>query len=193
MASCLVLGATLFVPDGARAAQGRLAPLVTAGLTYSGDQWIAGVEPTDRPIMVRAGGGVIVGGGLQWESGTYPVQASLVGSYHYDPRAGVYLNATFRSVPIDAMVYYTGLETVRFGVGLGYVVAPEARPEVEGQVWPVKYKNALSKSFEIGYRIAPRIWANLRLSNARFEPKTASALTQEADVTLVAVNMSYAF
>ncbi len=55
-----------------------------------------------------------------------------------------------------------------------------------------RFKNALGKSFEIGYELAPDLWTNLRLSSEKFKPKTGGNATQ-SNVSQLSINLSYLF
>lgn len=194
MQMSLAVAATLSILPAAMAADG-FRGVVTAGVTHGGDDWQVATASDGKPLQIRGGGRFEVGGGVLWQSAQYPVQASLVANYHVDPRAGANTSAKFTRVPIDAMVYYTGLQTVRFGVGLSYIVAPTARVTIDGRERDVKFKNGNGSAFEIGYRIAPDVWTSLRLSSAKFKPKAAGSAqgAQEADVSHLSVNVAYVF
>ena len=118
--------------------------------------------------------------------------ASLMANYQFDTRAGNNTSAKFTRVPLDAMMYYTGLEKLRFGIGLSYILSPTVKATVDGNEQSIKFKNATGKSFEIGYEVAPSVWANLRLSSEKFKPKTTGA-AQDASVSHLSVNVSYLF
>ncbi len=133
-----------------------------------------------------------MGAGVSWQSAAYPVMTSLVANYHVDPSAGRNTSAKFTRAPVDAMVYYTGLETLRFGVGLSYIVAPTVKATVDGQSESIKFKNAIGQSFEIGYQLTPNLWSNLRLSSAKFKPKTGGS-GSEGKASQLSVNLSYLF
>lgn len=187
----LALVATLSSAGAALAAD-AIRVVGTAGATYGGDDWQVATSSSGTPLVIRGGRGYTVGAGVSWQSAAYPVMATLVANYHVDPSAGRNTSAKFKRAPIDAMVYYTGLETLRFGVGLSYIVAPTVKATVDGQSETIKFKNALGQSFEIGYELAPDLWTNLRLSSEKFKPKTGSSATQ-SKVSQLSINLSYLF
>jgi hypothetical protein len=187
----LTVAGTLIVGSAAVAANPFYA-VATGALTYGGDDWQVARSSSGSPVQIHGGGRLEVGGGVLWQSPVYPMAASLVANYHFDTRAGANGSAKFTRAPLDAMVYYTGLETLRFGVGLSYILSPRIEATVDGQQQSIKFKNATGKSFEIGYEVAPNVWANLRLSSEKFKPKTLGT-AQEAAVSHLSVNVSYVF
>ena len=187
----LVIAGVLFAATAASAAD-TFHAVATGGLTYGGDAWQVATSSNGKPVHIRGGGRFTAGGGAAWLSGDYPIMASLTANYHVDTRAGDNTSATFTRVPLDAMVYYTGLKTLRFGVGLSYIVSPTVKATVDGNEQSIKFNNAFGKSFEIGYEVAPSLWANLRLSSQKFKPKTSGA-ARDASVSHLSVNVSYLF
>ena len=187
----LVALASLLAGGAAMAADG-FSPVVSAGVSYSGDEWQATSTPSGRPVMFHGGGRYKVGGGVSWQSSQYPVQATALVNYQYDPRAGANGSAKFSRIPVEGMVYYTGLETVRFGVGLSYVMSPKVKTDLDGDQQSIRYKNAVGSAFEIGYALTPRLWSTLRLSSEKYKPKNAG-VAQDADVSSLSLNLSYQF
>ncbi|MGK5025574.1 hypothetical protein [Janthinobacterium sp. RB2R34] len=187
----LVALAGLLAGGAAIAADG-FSPVVSAAVSYSGDDWQVASTPAGRPITFRGGGRFKVGGGVDWQSSQYPVQATALVNYQYDPRAGANGSAKFSRIPLEGMVYYTGLETVRFGVGLSYVVSPKVKTDVDGDQQSIRYKNAVGSAFEIGYALTPRLWSTLRLSSEKYKPKNAG-VAQDADVSSLSLKLSYQF
>ncbi len=187
----LLIAGALAIISTANAAE-PFHPVATAGLTYGGDDWQVAQSVKGDPVRIHGGGRFEAGGGVAWQSETMPVMASLLANVQYDPRAGSNASAKFTRVPIDAMVYYTGMHTLRFGVGLSYILSPTVKATVDGNEQTIKMKNATGKSFEIGYEIAPNTWTNLRLSSEKYKPKSAGA-AQEASVSHLAVNVSHLF
>lgn len=187
----LVIAGTFSIGMAASVAD-TLHAVATGGLTYGGDDWQVAKSSNGAPVLIHGGGRVEVGGGAAWTSADYPMMASLVANYQFDNRAGSNARAKFTRVPVDAMVYYTGMEKLRFGVGLSYILAPTVKATVDGSEQSIKFNNATGKSFEIGYEVAPNLWTNLRLSSEKFTPKT-SGNAQDASVSHLSVNLSALF
>lgn len=187
----LVLASTLSAISAARAAD-TFHGVATGGLSYSGEDWQVAKFANGAPVNVHGGGRFEIGAGGAWQAAAYPVMASLVANYQFDPRAGGNTRASFRRAPIDAMVYYTGMETLRFGVGASYILSPSVKATIDGRDETIKFKNGTGKSFEIGYAVAPNVWTNLRLSSEKFKPKSGGA-AQEASLSHLAITVSYLY
>jgi hypothetical protein len=189
-AQCTLALASLLA--GGAVAADTLRPVVSAGLTYGGDDWQVARGASGSPLLIHGGGRFKVGAGALWDAGSYPLQVSLMANYHYDPRAGANGRAKFSRAPLEAMAYYTGLESLRVGVGLSYVAAPTVKATVDGADQTIKFKNATGRAFELGYALTPALWGNLRLSTETYKPKAAGA-AHKADVTNLSLNLSYQF
>lgn len=187
----LVIAGTFFIGTAASAA-GPFQAVATGGLTYGGDDWQVAKSANGDPVRIHGGGRFEAGGGAAWRSADYPVMVSLVANYQFDPRAGSNASAKFTRMPLDAMVYYTGMEKLRFGVGLSYILSPTVKATVDGNDQTIKFNNATGKSFEIGYEVAPNLWTNLRLSSEKFKPK-ATGTAQDASVSHLSINLSRLF
>jgi hypothetical protein len=187
----LVIASTLFLGAPASAAD-TFQAVATGALTYGGDDWQVARSSNGDPVRIHGGGRFEAGAGGAWRSGDYPMMASLLANYHFDTRAGSNASAKFTRVPLDAMVYYTGMEKLRFGVGLSYILSPTVKATIDGNEQSIKFKNGTGKSFEVGYEVAPNVWTNLRLSSEKFKPKSAGA-AQDASVSHLSVNVSYQF
>ncbi|MET3129877.1 outer membrane protein W [Oxalobacteraceae bacterium GrIS 1.11] len=190
LACCAGLLCSAFASGSAMADEFR--PVATGAWTYGGDDWQVAKSADGGAVQIHGGGKFEIGAGVAWKSSAYPMAASLLANYHFDNSAGVNGDAKFTRAPIDAMVYYTGLEKLRFGVGLSYIVSPTVKATVDGQQQSIKFKNAIGKSFEIGYEVTPQVWTNLRLSSEKFDPKTGGN-AQSGDVTHLSLNVSYLF
>lgn len=181
----------LLIASGAGAGE-PVRAVATGGISYGGDDWQVASSSNGNPLNIHGGGRFALGLGAAWEPATYPLMASLVANYHFDTRAGANTSAKFTRAPVDAMMYYTGMAGLRAGVGLNYILSPEVKATVDGTEQTVRFKNALGKSFELGYEVAPQLWANLRLSSEKFKPRSAGT-AREADVSHLAINLSYLF
>lgn len=187
----LVLASALLTVSAAHAADPFHA-VATASISHSGDDLQVARFANGDPVNVHGGSGYAFGAGGAWTPDAYPVMVSLLASYQYDPRAGGNTSATFRRVPLDAMVYYTGMQSLRFGVGLNYTLASSVKASIDGRDQTIKLDNAAGKSFEIGYEIKPNVWANLRLTSEKFKPKAGSG-GQDASLSRLGINISYLY
>lgn len=163
--------------------------VATAGLTHSGDAWAVARTRAGQVVAIDGGGRMEVGAGGIWHPAGYPVAASALLNYN----AGNSATGKFSRVPLDGFIYYTGLEQLRFGLGVSYIMAPQATVTVDGERQTVKFKNTTGRAFEAGYRIAPGLWANLRLSSERYRPKDAGSGAARHAMSHLSVNLSYQF
>jgi hypothetical protein len=186
----VALGSLMF--STAAMAVDDLHAVLTGALTYSGDDWRVAQSANGSPVTFRGGGRIKLGAGVLYTPTAYPFAASLVANYHFDNAAGANGSGEFRRAPLDGMVYYTGMERLRIGVGLSYIFAPRVELTVDGQEQSVKYKNAFGQAFEIGYALTPQLWTNLRLSAEKYKPKS-SGTAETADLNHLSVNVSYVF
>lgn len=190
--ACFSLALALGLFAATSATAGDTALVATGAVTHGGDDWQVARSGAGVPVLIHGGGRLEIGAGVLWQSDRYPLATSLLANYHFDQSAGVAGDAKFRSVPLDAMVYYTGMQSLRIGVGLSYVVSPTVDVTVDRTAQTIKFDNATGKAFEVGYQISPSLWANLRLVSTKFTPKQAGNAAA-ADVSHLAVNLSYVF
>lgn len=177
---------------GAPAMADQFNYVVNGGVSVGGDDWQVAKSANGDPVTVHGGGKVSVGGGVYWAPAAYPVGVQLTANYAYDGGAGASGKAKFERVPVEAMFYYTGLKTVRFGVGAGYIVSPEVKADYDGSEHDIKFKNTTNSIFEMGYLVLPNTWLSMRLSSATFKPKNGGN-AQDADVTELGARVSYQF
>lgn len=187
--SLLVAG--LLVAGAAQAQNSSLmagfSPIVTVGVTRGGDDWVLAKSASGATISPQVGNGLEIGGGVLWQSGDWPLALSATLNYHRGKSGG----ATIERLPLEAMAYYTGLKTLRFGVGLRYLSAPKIKFDLDGKGQTVDLKSGTGSMVEIGYEVDPKTWLNLRLASEKYKPKN-SAL-QTADVSFIGLNLSHQF
>ncbi|MDL2357462.1 MAG: hypothetical protein QFF03_19590 [Pseudomonadota bacterium] len=186
----LALALGVFAATSASA--GDIALVATGAITHGGDDWQVARTGAGVPVLIHGGGRAAIGAGVLWQSDQYPLATSLLANYHVDQSAGVNGDAKFRRMPLDAMVYYTGMQALRVGVGLSYAIAPTVDVTVDHTAQTIKFDNATGKAFEVGYQVSPSLWANLRLVSTKYTPKQ-SGNAAAADVSHLAVNLSYVF
>lgn len=163
------------------------SPILTVGVTRGGDDWLLAKSATGATISPQAGNGVEIGGGILWQSTDWPLALSGTVNFHRGKSGG----ATIERLPLEAMVYYTGLKTLRFGLGLRYLPAPKIKFDLDGKGQSVDLKSAGGSMVEIGYEVDAKTWLNLRLASEKYKPKN-SAL-QTADVSFIGLNLSHQF
>jgi hypothetical protein len=162
-------------------------PIVTLGVTRGGDAWLLGTSANGSKVEIHAGDGVEFGGGVLWQSGDWPLAISATANYHYG-KSG---SAKIDRLPLEAMAYYTGMKTMRFGLGLRYVPSSSLKFEVDGKARTLDLKGTHATMVEIGYEFDPKTSLNLRLASEKYKVKNSGA--QGADVTFINVNLSRQF
>jgi hypothetical protein len=181
----------------ASALAGELRPVALFGVSYRGDELQVAASADGSPVTINGVGKLNFGFGGEWAVEQYPLSVRLVLSRDVDKSARTNggRRDSFARTPLEATAFYSGLDGLRFGVSLGYVFSPTAKATVDGRERRMRFENAVSKSFEIAYRLSPDLWASLRLSSATYKPtgaaKTAGAVKN--DVTHLSVGLAYVF
>lgn len=182
---------------GPTALAADVRPVALFGASYRGDDLQVATTASGGPVAINGVGKLQWGIGAEWSAEARPLSVRLMLSRDVDKsaRSTNGRRDSFVRTPLEATVYYTGLESVRFGVALGYVFSPHARASVDGRERSVHFKNALVRSFEIGYRLATDLWVSLRLSGVTYQPKGGAqpAAAVKNDVTHLAVSLAYRF
>lgn len=129
---------------------------------------------------------------MLWQSADIPLAIAATVNYHFDNSAATNGHAKFHRIPLETIFYYTGMETLRFGVGMRFVQSPKARADINGRQETINFENTRGGVFEIGYAISPRTWLNIRLASEKYTP-TATSNGSSSNVSHVGVNMSYQF
>jgi hypothetical protein len=172
-------------------------PVALFGASYRGDDLQVATTAKGDPVAINGVGKLQLGIGAEWSAEARPMSVRLMLSRDVDKsaRSTNGRRDSFVRTPLEATVYYTGLDSVRFGVSLGYAFSPTAKATVDGRERSVHFQNAISRSFEIGYRLTPDLWASLRLTGATYKPKDGAqpAGAVKNDVTHLAVSLAYLF
>lgn len=170
--------------------------MMSAGITFGGDK-IASAQFTDGTSQdIRAGGLVQIGGGLIWESQDMPIAASLSVNYHVDDTSASNGSATFSRIPVEAIVYYTGVDKWRFGVGARFVNSAKFTAHIDGEDdTNVKFDNTTGALIEVGYKLSPKAWVNGRIVSEKYKPSGYDGFgnVKSLDGTHGGVNMLYEF
>lgn len=166
--------------------------VATSGLSHGGDAWVVAQAKDGSTVSISGGGNVEVGAGALWSAAQEPLAISLIAGYHYARSTGAHDAVQFSRVPLEAMAYYTGLETVRFGVGLSEDLSPAVKAVVDGTARTIRFANGSGKSFEMGYQVRRDLWTSLRLTSTSYKPKGAGA-ARAADVSAISLNLAQLF
>ncbi|WP_420474897.1 outer membrane beta-barrel protein [Noviherbaspirillum sp. ST9] len=199
-AAALLLCAT---SSQAQEAASTLRFVATAGLTGGGDTIATAQFTNGSSENIKSGGLVEFGAGLIWEMPSLPIAVQGTVKYHVDDTSAARNGKIdFDRVPIEALVYYTGVKQWRFGAGVRMVTSAEYKARVDGQPGEsVRFKDATGLVLETGYAIAPRTWLNVRYVSEKYKPDTYSRGAFTADVSgaeaysgnHVGINLLYIF
>jgi hypothetical protein len=96
----------------------------------------------------------------------------LSANYHVDGITASNGDMSFRRYPIEALAYYTGVESFRFGGGIRVVTSPEASLTINGSTEKKVFDNATGYVAELGYKMGPYSWVNFRYVSEKYQLKT---------------------
>ncbi|WLQ15045.1 hypothetical protein O5O45_03755 [Hahella aquimaris] len=147
---------------------------LTGGFTFGGDE-LAKFKYTDGDTAkLEAGGLVNLGVGVLWQSQEQPIAAQLTFNYQFDHASAKNGDATFDRIPLEAVVFYTGVQDWRFGAGVRYVASPELEIELNGDTATVDFEPTVGFVVEAGYQVTNNIWLNVRGVSEKYEADTAT-------------------
>lgn len=186
----------------ASASDAGLHVILTGGLTAGGDT-IATLNYTNGSSERVKGGRLLqVGGGVLWQAATMPVAASFTVNYHVDNASASNGKAQFDRVPLETLIYYTGIEKWRFGAGLRFVDSPKATYKVDRNKETLRFRDATGAIVEAGYAVAPNAWINVRYVSEEYEARSYTAVDGQTyrlpdsidfDGSHIGVNFLYQF
>lgn len=180
---------------------GGLHFLVKGGLTTGGDD-IFDIRYTDGSSKkVKAGGLLEVGAGVLYNAPQTPVSAQLTLNYHFDTASASNGDASFERYPLEGALYYTGVKDWRFGAGARLALSPKAETSIDRNDIDIAFKDTVGYLVEIGYRVLPGFWINLRAVQEDYEVEkityngTNLALSDNRDISgdHVGLNVAWAF
>lgn len=170
--SAAILSSLLAGPVLANGSSDGFHVALKAGLTSGGDKLFKLKYDDGDSKNIKAGGLFEVGAGALYNFPTRPISAQLTLNYHFDTAPADNGDAGFDRYPLEGIVYYTGVEDWRFGLGARLVMSPEADLSIDnGDDIEVDFKDATGLVLEIGYRIANEFWINLRAVQEDYEVK----------------------
>ncbi|ADE12243.1 hypothetical protein [Sideroxydans lithotrophicus] len=132
------------------------------GITVGGDV-ISKVTRADGTFREISAGGLYQAGlGALYRWDAIPFSAELTINYHVNSDYNGNDNASFRRNPLEALVYFNGMDRFRIGAGMRYVYAARAISVLNGVTERIAFANARGSIVEIGYEVTPYGWINLR-------------------------------
>jgi hypothetical protein len=174
-------------------------PFVSMGLTFGGDTIITVDYTNGDSEDVKAGEIVQFGAGVQLQLADSPLMVALSANYHVADAAAQNGKAEFVRYPLEAIAYYRSSDKWRFGLGLRYVLSPEASSDFSNE--KLQFDNALGTVVEVGYAVSQHFWLNARIVNESYQPRTYTrngasynvGNLRSADGSHVGINALYAF
>jgi hypothetical protein len=149
--------------------------LVREGITGGGDR-ISGITfPNGTEGGIGAGGAYQIGMGTRYQMEVVPLSLALSVNYHYDSEHNEYDDASFRRVPLEALVYYELPGNLRLGTGIRYIHSARATSTINGVSEKIAFKNTKGSVVEIGYHVAPYGWADLRYVKETYQIESYSS------------------
>jgi hypothetical protein len=140
-----------------------------------GGDTISGITyPNGAVREITAGDLYQIGLGVLYQWEIAPFSAALTINYQYDADYNDNDDASFRRNPLEALVYFNGLDPFRIGAGMRRVYSARATSTINGVSERITFNNTRGRIFEIGYQVRPYGWVNLRYVNETYEVATYS-------------------
>lgn len=144
------------------------------GITAGGDA-ISRITFQDGAVReISAGNLYQIGLGVLYQWDYLPLSASLTINYQYDADYNNNDDASFRRNPLEALVYFNGLNPFRIGAGTRYVYSARATSTINGVSEKITFENARGSIVEIGYQVRPYGWVSLRYVKETYRVATYS-------------------
>jgi hypothetical protein len=122
---------------------------------------------------VSAGALFELGGGILWRLPERPLSLQLTANWHGDS-AGTNSAVTFTRYPLEALAFYQPTDSMRFGLGMRYVLDPVSGARINNNTERIYFKNTIGTIVEAGYAIDKEDWLNLRLVWEKYQPYACS-------------------
>lgn len=157
--------------------------IATIGYALGGTEFADAQYPSKSlfNLGIRAGSGFQVGIGGLYQFEQIPLTYSLTANYHSDFDGIGSSNVDFSRFLIEALVFYSGAERMRFGGGIRWVISPNFsadinRPPNNYTYTPssvclpssIDFNNTNGLIAEVGYQIDSKEWINLRYASERY-------------------------
>lgn len=165
--------------------------VVREGITFGGDG-ISNITFEDGSKReVSAGGITQIGMGTRYQTGFLSLALSV--NYHYDYDHYNNDDASFRRVPLEALLYIELPGNVRLGGGMRYSYSARATSTINGVNERIDFKNTRGSVVEIGYHVRPYGWVDLRYVKEIYEVEaySSSATTPPAQAPTSPYNGSH--
>lgn len=161
--------------------------VANAGFSFGGDT-IAIAQYTDGSDQrIKAGGMLEFGGGVIYEASDLPLAAQLTANYHVNDTDANNGTMRFHRFPIEATLFYTGVEQWRFGIGARSVQSPRYVSQIKGAVSEtLEFDNTTGAIAEVGYAISPKLWVNFRYVSEKYNANKYTVGSRSVSVRSIA-------
>ena len=147
----------------------------SVGLTSGGDTLATAHYTDGSSASIKAGQLFQLGLGGLYQFENTPLALLLSVNYHFDKVNASNGDMSFNRVPIEVLAYYTGAERFRIGGGVRLVNSPEASVTINGTSEKVTFDNTTGIVGEVGIRVAPSSWINLRYVSEKYKANSYTA------------------
>ncbi len=149
--------------------------LFDIGVTIGGDKIFTAATTSGGSVDVKGGELVQLGLGGLYQFDSTPIALSLTANYHLDRVTATNGNMTFNRYPIEALVYYTGINKFRFGGGVRVISSSESSETINGATRKIVFDSTRGYVAELGYRMGAHSWINLRYVSEKYQGRTYTA------------------
>ncbi len=140
------------------------------GMTRGGDTVFTAKYNDGSTVDVSAGGVMQFGMGGLYQFKAMPLALRVTANVQNDwALSAGGEEAIFSRIPMEAMVYYTGIKRCRFGGGMRYVNAPKMALTVGGTTTQIRFSNTTGAVVEAGYQLSQAFWVNLRYVSEKYQ------------------------
>ncbi|WP_431688521.1 hypothetical protein [Hahella sp. NBU794] len=154
---------------------------LTGGFTFGGDEFVQS-GTLDGVDELEAGGLVNLGVGAYWKSKSQPLAAQVTLNYHFDYADENDVEATFDRMPVEAVLYYTGVDKWRFGAGVRYVASPELTAEYKSNKFTADLDSNIGFVAEAGYFLSSTVILNFRAVAEKYDVESLNVNGSHLDV-----------
>lgn len=195
MLSRAVLAAALFCSSVAVAdtasSTASWRPVVNGAFTEGGDDLVKVQFRNADSEKIKAGGLLMLGGGMVYTPAGGAVSLRLTINYHFDTITAKNGDASFERFPLEALLFFNAAPH-RLGVGLSHHLSPEAEFDFDDQSREtVKFDDATGVVVEYGYQVTPQIWLGLRYTTISYDAQDLAR--EEVDGDHVGLTASFTF
>lgn len=143
--------------------------VANAGLSFGGDTLAVLRYNNGGDHKIKAGGLFQIGAGLIYEATDVPFATQFTMNYHVNQSDAKNGTLRFRRYPLEGMVFYTGIENWRMGIGARSVLSPRYTAQVDSRNTQIlDFKSTTGAIAELAYAVSPSMWVNVRYVSEKY-------------------------